>query len=166
MASEEEPRKSLSPGNTQSACLGKKLPKTQLYHMCMNCQTQKNQFHLIVIEHCLMVKVKFRLMYANAVGHTQTHLHPVTTGKYMSLWLFVASWQQIDTDKNLNRWRLTRCDYLLLLELTVHQSHQQREMRHADSCASEIFCDSVTSNNKGRKCVKCFKCVTVPSDTD
>lgn len=68
----------------------------------------------------------------------------------MSLWSFAACWQWADRDKSLDRWRLTRCDYPPLLELTVHQSRQPRGLGLADSVVARdsIFYDSMTCRRK------------------
>lgn len=72
----------------------------------------------------------------------------------MSLRSFVACWQRADADKGLDRWRLTRCDYLPLLELTVHQSRWLQEPGPADSIVARdmIFYDSMTSDEHKKMC--------------
>lgn len=96
-----------------------------------------------------MVKVHFRWMFSIQLRMqsptSRQKLSSVRTStitlsglwnnkeKCVSLWSFVARWQWADADKSLDRWRLTCCDYLPLLELTVHQSRRQWEHGSADS---------------------------------
>lgn len=95
-----------------------------------------------------VVEVYFRWMCWSSRGFSPTSLQKLSSvctntvaplglwnnkEKCVSLWSFVVCWQWADTDKSVDRWRLTCCDYLPLLELTVHQSRRPWEAGPADS---------------------------------
>lgn len=79
----------------------------------------------------IQVNVSNQWTIQNVSLAPKTHSHPDAQmgpwnnkEKFESLWSVVPCWQRADSDKSLDRWRLTRCDYLLLVELTVYQSQQ------------------------------------------
>ncbi len=151
----------------------KKHSKVLPYHKCMHFPKQGGEFCWSTP----VVKVHFRWMCSSCGGWSRTSLQKLSSActntfppsrlwnnkeKCVSLWSFVACWQWADTDKSLDRWRLTCCDYLPLLELTVHQSRRPRGPGPADSIvASDKIFMIQWPRKKWEKCVKCFKCVVV-----
>lgn len=142
------------------------------YHKCMHFPKQGGEFCWSTA----VVKVHFRWMCWSSRGFSPTNLQKLSSvctntvspsglwnnkEKCVSLWSFVACWQWADTDKSLDRWRLTCCDYLPLLELTVHQSRRPWEPRPADSIVAWDRIFMIQWPRKKRKCVKCFKCVVI-----
>lgn len=115
----------------------------------------------VPIKSTVVIKVNFRWMSDTQLPIQNVSLAPETHSrpdaqmgpwnnkrKFEALWSFAPCWQWADPDKSLDQWRLTRCDYLLLLELTVYQSQQLWGCRPVDRCPRWHFYDSVTSEKQ------------------